>query len=139
VAAEAMRPVLLAILVCDDVIRHEGTHKTTLVGIFNRISARTFPCTHSRLSIFMSLTNGHGEGETELRLTSQETGETLVGLKGRIRFPDPLAVVDMNFALNNVRFPKAGPYSIDLYVDGDLIGSRRFEIVAAGPPPEKQL
>ena len=129
-------PLLLAILVCDDIIRDEETHKATLVGLFNRITAHQFPCRHPQMSVFVSLTNGHGECSAELRLVQRSTGEAIVSLNGKIAFPGPLAMVDMKFNLHNVTFPTAGRYSFDFFCNGEPTGSRPFEVVQqAGAPP----
>lgn len=127
-------PELIAIVVCDEVIRDQMTHKFTLVGLFNQVAAVSFPYRHPRLNVFVSLTNGHGESAGKLRLVSHDAEQPIVELKGRIRFPDPLAVVDMHFNLVNIVFLKPGSYGFDLYCDEVLIGSRRFRVVHRKPP-----
>ena len=119
---------LLAIIVCDETIRDQATGKHTLVGLFNRISVMTLPNVHPRMHVFVSLTNGHGEAKGELRLVSRATDEVVIKLGGKLIFPDPLAVVEMDFALNNVTFPKPGRYSFDFYCNGELVGSRPFDV-----------
>ena len=135
-ASENPAPELLAIVVCDETIRDERTKKRTLVGLFNRIHSHKFPCVHAKLHVFVSLTNGRGRAQGELRLVSRETNEVISGLRGGIRFPDPLSVVEMDFALAQVAFPKPGQYSFDFLCDGALIGSRPFQVVQADPPPQ---
>ena len=131
------KPELVAILVCDEIIRDQITHKFTLVGLFNQVAATSFPYKHPRLHVFVSLTSGHGGAPATLRLVPHDTEQPLVELHGRINFPDPLAVVDMHFAIANVAFPKPGPYSFDFYCDDVLIGSRRFNVVARKPPSDR--
>jgi len=121
-------PVLLAILVCDQVIRDQTTHKVTLVGLFDQIKAPKFPCVHHHLHIFVSLTNGHGQYPAELRVTKRDTGEKVCSLSGAIDFPSPLAVVDMTFDIPQVNFREPGRYSLDFYCDGEPVGSRPFEV-----------
>ena len=128
-------PLLLAILVCDEVIRDERTHKETLVGLFNTIHATSFPCVHSHLNVFISLTNGHGTAPSELRLVRRDTGQALSGFKGSVKFPSPLAVVNVNFDMANAAFPVAGSYSFDFYCHDTLVGSRPFEVVQQRPVP----
>ena len=130
--AQETQPELLAILVCDDVIRDVRTHKFSLIGLFNRISARRFPSRHARLHVFVSLTNGHGTCEAELRCVLRDEDQPVGGMKGKIEFPGPLAVVDMNFDIANLTFPKPGRYSFDFYCSGVLLGSRPFDVVPEG-------
>jgi hypothetical protein len=130
-------PLLLAILVCDEIIRDERSRKETLVGLFNTIHARAFPCVHSHLNVFVSLTNGHGVAPAELRLVARDTGQTLASLHGSVEFPTPLAVVHMNFEINNVTFPKAGRYSFDFFCRDELLASRPFEVVGSQEPQKE--
>ena len=127
-------PQLIAILVCDTIIRDQMTQKHTLVGLFNRIGVKRFPYRHGAMHVFVSLTDGHGEAEGELRLVCLHTNEPVVKIRGKLVFPNPLAVVEMTFGLFNVAFPRAGRYSFDLYCNGELVGSRPFDVVPQEPP-----
>ena len=133
-------PTLVAILICDFVIRDERTHNVSLIGIFNTIHAPKFPTVHGRAHVFVSLTDGRGTRQGRLCLVDRETEGILAETLGEIRFPpDGRAVVDMNFELHNIVFPKPGNYAFDFYVEGELIGSRPFAVVKAevgtDPPP----
>src|SRR5436305_596684 len=55
------KPVPMAIVICDQIIEDRLTGKKTLVGLFNSIAARSFPCTHATMSVFVSLTEGRGK------------------------------------------------------------------------------
>ena len=49
--------------------------------------------------------------------------------KGRCRGkPDPLTIVDMNFILNNVVFPKEGTYFIRFWTNGHILMQRPFDV-----------
>jgi len=131
-------PTLVAILVCDLIIRDEQTHNVSVIGIFNTIHASEFPTMHARLHVFISLTDGRGMCEGKLCLVDRETEEVLAETVGQIEFPpDARAVVDMNFEMHNTPFPKPGAYSFDFYVEGELIGSRPFNVVETEMPEEE--
>jgi len=127
-------PQLIAILVCDTIIRDQMTQKHTLVGLFNRIGAKRFPYRHGAMHVFVSLTDGHGEPEGELRLVCRQTNEPVVKIRGKLVFPNPLAVVEMTFGLFNAVFPRPGRYSFDLYCNDELVGSRPFDVVLQESP-----
>ena len=126
------RPVLLTILVCDTILRDEQSKKLSLIGLFNRISASQFPCRHMEMHVFVSLTDGHGTCQAQLRLMKRSTDEPLAAIEGKLVFPNPKAIVEMNFDVKGSVFPEPGEYSFDFYVNGDLIGSRPFQVAAAG-------
>jgi hypothetical protein len=43
-------------LLCDLSIREEGSGKMSLIGIFESIRARSFPCKHGALSVYVKIT-----------------------------------------------------------------------------------
>ena len=130
------KPVLLAILVSDLILRDEATKKLSLIGLFNRITAGSFPCRHPEMCVFVSLTDGHGTCPGQLRLVNRATENALAALEGKVAFPNPKAVVEMNFYFRGVVFAEPGEYSFDFYCSGELIGSRPFQVVAATELPQ---
>ena len=126
---EAPPPVLLAILVCDTVIEDRRTNKKSLIGLFDRITAAGLPVEHPSLHLFVSLTNGHGVAEGMVRVVHSETEEVLTELSGPIEFPDPMTVVEMDFGLHELVFPREGEYRFQLFCNGVLLGERRFVVV----------
>jgi hypothetical protein len=122
------KPVPLAIVICDHIIEDRATGKKTLVGLFNSIAARSFPCSHSSMSVFVSLTDGRGKYECELVCRQEDNAQPLLQTKGPIEFADPNVIVDMHFALQGVTFPKAGLYSFEFYADEELVVERKFNV-----------
>lgn len=119
-------PLVLSMIVCDDVIRDEMTKKTTIVGAFSSLVASNFPAFHASLVIFLELTNGHGETEVSVRLVDAATNEALSGMTSPITFPDPRAVFALRLGIRNIIFPKAGEYRFQLFFDGVLELERRL-------------
>ncbi len=103
-----VKPTPIALVVCDNIYQEPGG-KTALVGLFNRIAAREFPVTHPRMAVFASVTGLRKGSKAKLEIVHGEDDRVVVSLEGP--FPekaDPVAVVDMNFVLNNVKFPEPG-------------------------------
>ena len=126
--AGAPGPLNLAIIVCDSIIDDRKTGKKTLVGVFNRIAAGSFPCVHHSLSVFVSLTNGRGEYEAELRCVKSATEEPIMEGKGKVGFKDPRDVVEIGFELRGLKFPEPGLYHLEFLCDGVPIGQRPFTV-----------
>jgi len=124
--ADAPRPVNLAIIVCDSIIDDRKTGKKTLVGVFNRIAAGSFPCVHHSLSVFVSLTDGRGEYEAELRCVNSATEQPIVEAKGKVGFRNPNDVVEIGFELRGLKFPEPGLYQFEFLCNGEPIGQRPF-------------
>jgi hypothetical protein len=127
------KPLALAIVICDQIIEDRHTGKKSLVGLFNSIAARSFPCSHASMSVFVSLTDGHGKYECELVCRQEDTEKAMLQTKGPIEFADPTVVVDMHFALQGVTFPKPGLYSFEFYCDEELVIERKFNVAEMKP------
>jgi len=129
-------PIVLAIHICDEIIRDEISKKLSLIGLFNRIDATTFPASHRSLHVYVCLTDGHKDYEGELRFVNDRDNSTILVLKGKVPFKDPRQTVELNFEVSNLKFDEPGNFSVQFYCDGILAGERRF-IVSGPPPPPK--
>jgi hypothetical protein len=121
-----VKPLLLNIILCDYIIREENTHKLTLIGLFNSINAKKFPCAHPKFSLYISFTEFEGDADGKLRIVQEETNNVLVELKGNIKSANCLSVVELNFVMENIPLPKAGSYRIEFWIGNDLLGHRKF-------------
>jgi hypothetical protein len=131
----ASTPVGLAIVVCDQIIDDKLTNKKSLIGIFNQIGAGSFPCRHPRLAVFVSITEGRGTSHARLRIAHDESGVVVAEVNGQIQFPDVHTVVELNFDMVGLAFPKPGLYSIEFYCDDALVLERRFHVIPMPQPP----
>ena len=123
------KPIGIALIICDRVITDAVTHEKTLVSTFNQIYARSFPCVHLRMTIFVSATNGRGTTDAAIRCVNESNqGKLVFGMKGPIRFADPNHVVEMSFQFNNVTFAKPGLHSIEFLCNDELILQSRFTV-----------
>jgi len=127
-------PILLALLLCDTIIREEGSHKYSLIGTFNSIFARAFPFIHSSFSVYLALTDGRGQVPCVLRMVELESGAQIFALKGSVDFRDPTGVAEIPFQINQVRFPKPGEYALEFHADGEMLGTRKLRVQRAKPP-----
>ena len=129
-------PSGLAIVVCDQIIEDKLTGKKSLIGIFNQIATNSFPCRHSRMGVFVSLTEGRGSCAARLRVAHEEKGDVVAEVKGQIQFPDIHTVVELNFDMVGLLFPHPGLYSIEFYCDDALVLERRFNVTQVKQPPQ---
>jgi len=131
-----VKPLLLALVLCDSVIREAGTNKVSLIGIFNGIFGQNFPITHPSLCVYIALTGGHGRTACKLRMTCMDTNAVIFELPGQIEFGDPTNVGEMIFQWNQIRLERPGVYAFEFWVDGELLGSRRLVAQKAQPPQQ---
>lgn len=126
---EGHRPENLAFIVCDSIIEDRSTGKKTLVGIFNRVNSKKFPCTHPALSVFVSLTGGRGRHQAELLCVKSAQDKPILQLKGPIEFESPNAVVELGFNIRGLTFAEPGLYEFQVLCDDELISQRPFEVL----------
>ncbi len=134
-----LKPSAIALVVCDSIYREEPAGKSALVGLFNGIFASSFPATHPRMAVFVSVTDVRDGSTAKLDIVNGETDHVVVSVEGP--FPGkfaPTAVVDMNFVLNNVTFPEEGRYFIRFWANGHPLMMRPFNVRLMGKPGEKK-
>lgn len=135
------RPLLLALLVCDQVIKEAGSSKWSVVGIFDQIVVDSkFPVVHPSLAIYCRLTEAEGSYTISIdigRLT--EAGHEVIGhIDGlQLEARDRTRTGDFGIITRNLVFPEPGRYYIRLLASGELLGEypllvRRREEAADG-------
>ena len=120
------KPECLAMIVCDDVVEDKRSNKKTIFNAFNQIAAPKFPTKHQKLVVFLSLTNGHGTVPFDLQFVMGADEKVLCGLKGAVKFDDPLAVVELVLTMQGLPLPKEGQYSFRLLLGGHPVRERRL-------------
>ena len=135
-------PSVLAINICDTIIRDEITKKVSLIGLFCVVRSKIFPYRHPGMHIYVALTNGHSNQECLVRLVRCEDQKVVFGMKGPLKFQSPLQVVEMNLLWMNFDFEKTGEYVVEVCFGKheQLIGQRTFNVcqVNSNPPQAKE-
>ena len=82
------------------------------------------------MCVFLTLTEGRGEGEGKLVCIFEENGEQVFETRGRpISFgSDPLEVVGVPFRVRNCLFPRPGLYSMQFWYEGLLVEERPIRL-----------
>lgn len=125
-------PKVVAFVVCDEIHRDPATNKTYLLGIFNQVMVREFPGRHEHMHVYISLVNGHGKARAALSLRCDNGAREVFRAQGEIDFPNPLAVVEMDFEIRRLVLPQEGEYQLELTCDDEITAIRPFRV--AGIP-----
>lgn len=126
------KPEALAMIICDTVMDDRKTNKKILVGTFNNIGAVNFPVRHLEMHVFIVLTGGHGKYQGVLRCIQASSEKPIMELSGPIEFHNPLHVIEIDFALKQLVFPKEGTYIFQLCCDSEIIMQRKFMVTKQG-------
>ena len=122
-----LKPILKAMLLCDMTIVEEGSHKRTLVGLFDRIKSAKFPTAHPSMSVYVQFREIEGTFDFSLELYD------LIESKSMNRavikdFPvkDRSRDCELVFNLLSVKFDHAGEYEFRIYVNDFIFGQNLF-------------
>mgnify|MGYP001076050055 CR=1 FL=1 len=105
----------------------DAAGKLNILGIFDRISARSFPVRHPRLALvlrFRATMNEAGDHAVKI-LLSDPDGKEVLPVNGTIKIglghpaAGGLVRVPQVINLDGVPFEKPGRYAFDVSVDGD--------------------
>lgn len=127
----------ISIVICNEIYRDEDTKNLILVGTFNQIRARSFPCEHPQMAILAALTNGNGKYDLQLSIEHEESGVEIVTLQGPAQFSDPLAVQDLPIKLRSIVFEKPGKYWVMIKADGEILQQRPLFLTVIRPTAEE--
>lgn len=114
----------LAIIVCEGVVEDARSHNKCILNLFNVIWTQTVPTKHDRLTVFIALTDIHGE--LPLRLTFGRHGKKpIIDFKGTVKAESPRDVADLVLDMRQVPIPAFGEFAVDIEVAGEIVGTRR--------------
>ena len=131
-------PVPLAMVLCDSVIIDQRTDKKSLIGIFSNIGAESFPFRSQHFSIFISLTDGHGDYMGRL-VCSDSDRRDIFEATGQITFPGGAkTVVEMVYDIAGLVFPQEGTFNFSFYCDEEIVISRECSVVSAKQKPPEE-
>jgi hypothetical protein len=134
-----MKPIVLAMIVCDYYYRDVHTGKSILAGTFSSINSPTFPSKHGNCAIYIALTDVAKKGELQL-IFRKEGGSFSMTLPPWNVDPtdNRRAVVEIGGNINGLPLPEEGFYEFVVLWDGFEIFSRRLAAVKVDfetPPP----
>lgn len=119
-ASNKVRPNLVHTIVCDDV-RQELGGKFSLMGLFETISAGTFPALHARFAILNEWSGGRGEFVAKIRLLAPDQRTVLSESEAKFTlFNESQRHRDISVRFNT-SFPAAGTYWLEMLLDNEQI------------------
>ncbi|MDD5556959.1 MAG: hypothetical protein PHN82_06895 [bacterium] len=123
-----MRPDLVYSVLCDDV-RQEVNGKFIFIGVFQNLWAREFPAVHPRLCIANSWYNGVGEFNARSAIVGPDRKTRITeSVPVKIAFTERhKGSIVVNF-FQNVRFPEAGLYWVEVSLDDALVARYPFRV-----------
>jgi len=120
-------PVLLAMLVCEQVITDKDTNKKSLIGIFDQLHIREFPASFS-MTVFARIADAKGKYSLKLELAHLQDDKIVEESHGFADIENRTSTHDLLFNLPIV-IPKEGFYEFRLYANNAYLGRAAFQAV----------
>jgi hypothetical protein len=103
-----------------------NTESTIIVNAFHALGVPHVPCRFPKISVLVTLTNGHGHNSLKLSVVHAATGQTVYETATEVTLADPLVILDSKAVLYDVLLPAGGKYYLEQRANGELIGQRPF-------------
>ena len=123
-------PVVVGLAICRDVIRDAATANLSVIRSFSGHAFDSFQAIAEPFCVLTTLTDGKGECETELVVTFFGDGESYeyARLPGRVRFPDPLQLVECVYRLDAFPLAEPGVYLFTLLLNGQGAAQKSLRV-----------
>jgi hypothetical protein len=135
-----MKPIVLAMIVCDYYYRDMHSGKSVLSGTFSSINSPAFPAKHGNCGVYIALTDVAADGKLEVEFR-KEDGSFGMKLPGwQLKRPENRrSVVEIGGNINGLPLPSEGEYEFVVLWEGAEISSRRMSAVkiAMGGQPSQ--
>lgn len=126
-----IKPILKAMLLCDQTLVEEGTHKRSLIGLFDRVKASQFPTVHGSMSVYVQFREIEGVFDFTLELFDLAQNKALHTAKvNNFKVQEKSRDCELVFNLLSVRFDRPGDYEFRIYVNDSIFGQKSFQVVA---------
>ncbi|MBF0620254.1 MAG: hypothetical protein HQL19_08830 [Candidatus Omnitrophica bacterium] len=128
------KPQIISFLIADHIIQEGASHKWSVIGIFDRITAVKFPCLQQNLALYVKFCDA--EGEYDVRVEFTDTQAHKLGAFGgiKLRVASRLEHPDFGVVTRSLAIPAPGKYNFDLYFNEQLVGSFPLEVLQAAAP-----
>ena len=125
-----VKPILKAMLLCDQTLVEEGTNKRSLIGIFDRITASTIPTVHPSMSMYVQFREVEGTFDFTLELYDLGADKVLHRATVKdFKVQDRSRDCELVFNLISVRFERAGEYEFRIYINDAVFGQKSFKLI----------
>jgi hypothetical protein len=125
-----MKPIVLAMVICDNYYRDAYTGKSILSGTFSSINSPAFPSKHGNCAIYVALTDVATQGRAQLVFRKEGGGFSMPLPPWEVEAPGSRrAVVEIGGNINGLPLPEAGDYEFVLMWNDLEIACRRLTAI----------
>ena len=130
--SDGFQPIALAMIVCDNIHIDPSTGNRTLLGTISVCKCSNYPKVRPLICVYLVFTECYGPFEFAIQVVhANEELSPIFAQKGKITAPlnEPLAVVELDLRLSNIKFPSPGEYRFQFLCRDAVVCERRITIV----------
>lgn len=120
-------PVIHAMLICDKVISEEGTHKKSLIGIFDTIFYSRLPIAIPELWVYINLSDIVEEHSFRIELVYLDENRIIVEVKSKLPAKGK-PNRELSYCFKNIVFERDGTYVFRFWAEDDVMGEKYLRI-----------
>lgn len=123
-----MKPIVLAMVICDHYYRDAHTGKSILTGTFSSINCVQFPSKHGNCAVYIALSDVATNGTVQLTFQKESGGFSMKLPPWEVQRPENRrAVVEIGGNINGLPLPEEGYYEFLISWNDSEISSRRLK------------
>lgn len=123
-----MKPIVLAMIICDHYYRDTHTGKSILTGTFSSINCVQYPSKHGNCAVYVALSDVATSGTVQLTFKKEDGDFSMKLPPWEVRCPENRrAVVEIGGNINGLPLPEDGYYEFVISWNGIEIFSRRLK------------
>jgi hypothetical protein len=129
-----MKPIVLAMIICDYYYRDTHSGKSIISGTFSSINVGSFPSKHGNCAVYIALTDVAKSASVQLVFKKEDGDFSMKMPPWQVQCPENRrAVVEIGGNINGLPLPEEGYYEFVVYWDQEELFSRRLRAVKAQP------
>lgn len=125
------KPIVTAIIICDNVYQDKFTNKTVLSGIFTNIVALNFPTQHGNLGLYIALSDVATAGRVQVVLRNIENESISIPIPPlEVKKPSSrFDTVEVIANLSGIPIPCEGKYAFVVHWNDSCLFEKRINVL----------
>jgi hypothetical protein len=131
----AAPPLVQSFLIADSVIQDRATGKWSVIGVFDRLFAPSFPCVHPSLAVYIKLSDAFGRYEVRIEFRDAQDRCVSAFQGVNVDVKERPQTIDFGVLTRLLPLEKPGRYQFQLYLNGEYAASVPLEVLLFTAPP----
>jgi len=134
----ARPPIVKSFIIADAVLQDRLTGKWSIIGVFDRVMAPSFPVVHPTVALYLRLSDA--QGKYKIRVEFRDDADRRVGLFEGIELEvkDAAQAIEVGLPTHMLPLEKPGKYQFQLFINDEYSSSAELTVIQM-PAPQRPL